>query len=166
MSVNLEPLNPLTEIFLVSFSILYGIMLSSLNGLVLFQFGQLFTPVGRIVFRRIAVSFIAITLAPVIFFAIVLLQLQAVQLPLNMKTVVGVFFLSLSVFIFYRVLHLLISLIGERDWLYDLKREPYFNNDDNQSRIQIIMRSSWEGQLVGVIVYGVLGLIGWLLLFN
>ena len=154
-------LTTLSEIFLVSFSILYGIMLNACIGLGLFQFGQLFN--HKIVFRRIIVSFFLITLFPVIYFAYFLLKLQNhSMLMLNIKTVIGVFLLSTSVFFFYRLLHLVVK--WKCDWFYDLTKENL--SKDCKKRICIIKNSDWEGQLIGVIYHFVLGLIGWLLIFN
>lgn len=97
----------LSEIFLVTFSILYGIMLNSCIGLELFPFGRLGTCCKKIS-RRIAKSIVIINLVPIIFFSLVLYALDATSPPLNIITVIGTFFLAMSVFGFYRLMIMVI----------------------------------------------------------
>ena len=113
----------LSEIFLVTFSILYGIMLNSCIGLELFPFGRLGSCCKKIK-RRIATSFVIINIAPIILFSVVLYALEAttstlsLSLPLNIIAVVGTFFLAMSVFGFYRLMVMVIVYDRGR-WFYD-----------------------------------------------
>lgn len=65
----------LSEVFLVTYSILYGIMLNSSMGLSLFPFGRLCMSITAL--KRILVSLTCINIAPFVVFSLVLYHLEA-----------------------------------------------------------------------------------------
>ncbi len=189
----LSQLYPLSEIFLVIFSILYGIVLNACVGLTLFPFGRLFKngKVYKKVWLRLGFSLVVINLLPFLVFYGVLDNLQEHQIvTMNFWNILGIVFLSMIVFGFYRISHVLISV--KKQWLYDLDKnweKKWFNEKRNQcamyedwlknhkkwnreelsestlARIQNISNSSWKGQLLGVLFYFCLFLVGLGLVF-
>ena len=166
----METLNSLTlsEIFLVTFSILYGIMLNSCIGLELFPFGQLGTYCRKIKWR-IVKSFVVINLAPIILFSVVLYALEATKStlsplsqPLGMVAVVGTFFLAMSVFGFYRLLAACIAY-NEGRWFYGSIKSCFYGN---RKRVEsIIYKTSTKAHSIGMLFYFGLLTIGSVMTF-
>jgi len=129
----------------------------------------------RNVLRRIVVSLFVINIIPFFYFAWIYLwigevareiALDALNLQ-NILSIMSVFFLSVSVFGFYRFLHLLIS-IGKGRMLYDLE---HFAQSERvryavPERVRKIarMRISAKGTSMGVLLYFLLAFIGYLIL--
>ena len=99
-------LSILDQLYIVSFSIFYGVMLHALKGMHAFDTSAVFTGDAKPV-ARFAISVFFLNLLPFLYFSIVLLYfLQDLQV--NIFTILVVFALSLSIFgfnkIFYSIL--------------------------------------------------------------
>lgn len=145
----------LQEIFLVTYSILYGIMLNSCQGLVLFPFGLLFKNAEEKVLTRILVSVFLINFLPFVYFARVYLFLGSIDNDISFWSILGTFFVSLFVFSFYRAYHVLI-VIKYGTLLYDWRNFP--------KRVKEISNTTIVGQVVGVLFNFLWLGIGFLLL--
>jgi len=146
----------LQEIFLVTYSILYGIMLNSCERLELFPFGLLFKKAEENVSTRIFASLVFINILPFMYFAGLYLFLGGINSGINIATILGTFFLSIFTFAFYRVYHVLI-VIKHGDLLYDWRNFP--------ERVKEMLKdSTLVGQSMGVLFYFLLLGIGFLLL--
>lgn len=146
----------LSEIFLVTFSILYGIMLNSCVGLELFPFGRLGTCCKKIR-RRIATSIVVVNLAPIIFFSLVLYALEATSPFLNMITIIGTFFLAMGVFGFYRLM--IMCIVYDRGrWFYDDITLCVFGKKERVNFL--VCESSTKAQSKGVLFYFGLSTVG------
>ena len=88
------------EIFLVTYSILYGIMLNACMGLNLFPFGQICRNERAI--RRLLLSISLINIIPFFIFAGIFVFLGRFCSP-SFYGVIGIFFISMVVFIPYRI---------------------------------------------------------------
>lgn len=150
----------LSQVFLVTFSILYGIMLNGCLGLSISPFGRLFgfeTCKPRL---RIFVSFFVINLLPFVIFSLVLPWIghlevsKDTQNPLNF---LGIFFLSMIVFAPYRLLQICITFCKGR-WLYDFEKEKL--SYSRKEHIKMVANSSWKGHAIGCLFYVVLFVIG------
>lgn len=138
-------MNTLQQIFLVTYSILYGIMLNSCERFVLFPFGLLFKNVQEKVLTRIFFSFFIINLLPFVYFAWVYSLLGLINIGVDLASIVGTFFVSLFVFGFYRGFHVLI-LYRDGAFLYD--------QSDLPKRVRKMLDdSTWVGQVLGVLFY-------------
>jgi hypothetical protein len=152
-------MNIFQEIFLVSYSILYGIMLNGCIGLDLFSFGRLYSQ--KKAGRRIITSFIIVNLGVFLYFAKIYLWLETIDPKLDVPRILGVFFLSLSVFAFYRLIHIFIAVgkDGKKGTLlYDL------NNLSKKLEKRLENIGSVEGQITGALFYFLLAVIGYLIL--
>lgn len=157
----------LSEIFLVTFSILYGIMLNGILGLSIFPFGRLFGfPTSAPKFR-IVVSFIIINLVPFAIFSWVLPKIETIQGILNFGSAFGVFLMSMIVFAPYRVLQVLISNGWAFRRLYGCLLETNVEGlpKDRIARIRSVRYSSTKGHLFAFVFYSVLFVIGWFFVF-
>lgn len=87
------------DIFLVAFSILYGIMLNACIGLDLFHFGNLLSRDYPKVKKRLAISIGLINILPIIVGGILFTNIGEIEIEgysfLNVRRFIGVFFLSL-----------------------------------------------------------------------
>ena len=159
----METLKPLSEIFLVTFSILYGIMLNSCLGLELFPFGKLGYTCCEKIGRRILKSLVIINVLPFVTFSIILYWLQGAKAPLTWFTGIGVFFLSMIVFAFYKIMAVCV-LYQKGKWFYwDIEKcvlEPA------KTRVmQMVKGASWQGQFIGFLLYIDLFVFGLILTF-
>lgn len=140
----------LTETFLVTYSILFGIMLNACIGQNLFPYGQLYkNPKAK---YRIIVSFIIVNIIPMIIFAIVIPLLGTVTTRPNFPNIIGIFLISLTVFIWHRLLQAII--VRHSTSLYqkcEIKR--VFKNVP-------LERQTVKGHLWGVVVYSLLAFVG------
>lgn len=179
----MNPLNPLSEIFLVTFSILYGIMLNSLMGLELFPFGSVADKhcTGRSK-ERLEVSILVINLLPILIFVFILYFLQQSPQPLTWLTwldivgVLGVFFMSFSVFMCYRIMLYIIVRCGERLYYYDYDKDQKklklkCVNDEKNKRLTFLLdidnkKPRAKGQATGIVFYASLLVLGILLTFS
>ena len=158
--------NHLANIFLTTFSILYGIMLNASFQLALFHFGWLWKnerdfPYWRKqekVLNRVFVSIIIFNVLPFAYFAwmynVILKNNFQLQ---SMWQIFGVCLLSLSVFFYYRLYHLLLAFPCVRDWLYDLEHPALCNFKKN--RLKAMGHSKW-GQSIATFFYLSLIIIG------
>jgi len=96
--------SPVQELFSVFFSILYGIMLNACFGLSLFPFGQISCPKAR---DRTILSILIINFFPIVYFTPLFILLENYQ-NISFLQIYGVFFISLSVFIFHRIMIVII----------------------------------------------------------
>jgi len=72
---------------------------------------------------------------------------------------VGVFLLSTIVFGFSRFLCMLIALC-EGKWFYDLEKEKL--SSGRKEHIEMVIKSSWKGHFIGIIIYLLFFAFGWL----
>ena len=149
--------NHLANIFLTTFSILYGIMLNASFQLALFHFGWLWRAQDRQerVVQRIVVSFIIFNVMPFSYFAWVYNLLIKSQLQ-SMWQIFGVFLLSLSVFSYYGFYHLLLTIPCVLDWLYDIEHRALHTF---RHRLDAMGGSFW-GQLFATFFYLFLIIMG------
>lgn len=154
-------MNDLQQIFTVTYSILYGIMLNSCGGLVLFPFGLLFKAHARLkkVAIRILFSFIIIDLLPFVYFALVYGLLGSINNDINLEIIVGTFLLSLFAFGFYRVFHIVI--MWKKDLMYDSACRP---TKPPERVKRILKEGTLVGHFLGVLLYFFLAGLGLLLL--
>jgi len=163
----------LSEVFLVTYSILYGIMLNSCIGLNLFPFGKLCMKNKKysnsIIAKRFSFSLIIINVAPIVFFAFFLVflinfesNIQFDFLPplIQSLKIIGVFLSSLCVFIFYRFYMILIT---QWRWLYDINYENF--TDGQRETIRFIRNSSAIGHSISILIYIIIFLIGLMLIY-
>jgi len=96
-------LNTFQEIFLVTYSILYGIMLNACMGQNLFPFGQICR--NKKAKWRLLLSISLINLIPFLIFAWIfaLLGIFRSMSSYNIIDIIGIFFISMVVFIPYRI---------------------------------------------------------------
>ena len=146
----------LSEIFLVTFSILYGIMLNSNLGLNIFPFGKLCKSESCKPLARILVSFSIINLLPFIIFSFVLSRLEQSVLTPSFWSFLGVFLMSMIVFSPYRLFHAIIA--HNPEWLYDLDNEALSCNQ--KKNINMVAASSITGHLIGFGSYIILAIFG------
>lgn len=109
----------LRDLFIATFSILYGIMLNASFGLSLFHWGWLGIEGQKNVGYRILVTFLIFNLFPFFQFAYIYYQIPADFFNFNVVNFLGVCFLSLSVFACYRIYHLLLTKKEIVEFLYD-----------------------------------------------
>jgi nitrogen fixation/metabolism regulation signal transduction histidine kinase len=150
----MEVLKPLSEIFLVSFSILYGIMLNACIGQNLFPFGQLSK--NPKVKCRVMVSFIIVNIVPMIVFAIVFTLLENVTTKPSFPNVIGIFLISFIVFTPYRFLQAII--VRHSTCLYQ-KREINRIFEKIPLELQTV-----SGHLWGATTYLLLAIVGLLVI--
>lgn len=161
----------LSEVFLVTYSILYGIMLNSCIGLNLFPLGKLCVTNSRysysIIAKRFFLSLFIINIVPIIFFGFFLVKLQSNMqvfdlLPplIQVIKIIGVFLSSFSVFIFYRFY---IILVTQWRWLYDINYENFTHGQ--RETIQFIRNSSAIGHSISILTYIILVLFGVFVIF-
>ncbi len=105
----------LPHLYLISFSVFYGVMLSLCRGLHAFDSSSAFKG-ERKAFARILVSISLINVIPFSYFAITFIYF-VMPLPLNIFSVFVVLGLSLSVFGFYKILYGV--LVGFKRRLYN-----------------------------------------------
>lgn len=109
----------LQQIFLVSYSILFGIMLNTTMGLGLFFFGWIWDREGNFNWRpflRVLASLFFINFIPFVYFALIYDWLGAFQNDPTFGQIFGTFLLALYVFGIYRIFHLIIKKF--RNYLY------------------------------------------------
>jgi len=140
----------LQEIFLVSYSILFGIMLNTTMGLGLFFFGWIWDEEGRFnkePLIRIGASLFFINFIPFAYFALIFDWLRAFDHYPTFWQIIGTFFLALYVFGIYRAFHLIIYRF--RNCLYgdEILNYPAVNRrlDD--------MGPSAKGHFVAILFY-------------
>lgn len=146
-------MNDYQKIFLVFYAILYGAMLASLIGLRPFQWGWILRecqPTLRLIVAIVIVNFLPAGYAGWLLEC----WLSGVVIkPIGILNIFALFFVSLSVFAFYRFFILLIALDSRRKVFYsdrelDPNKEEYKNL---QSRLKGI--GVWWGQLLGILFY-------------
>lgn len=166
----------LSEVFLVTYSILYGIMLNSCIGLNLFPFGKLCVKNKKysnsIIAKRFSLSILFINIIPIVvfaFFLVFLLNLESnmqsfTLLPplIQVLKIIGVFLSSLCVFIFYRFYMVLIIYRNGR-WLYDLDNEDLTKGQC--VNIRFIRKSSAIGHIFSIFIYIFFFLVGFILIY-
>lgn len=155
----------LSEVFLVTYSILYGIMLNSSMGLSLFPFGRLSMSITAL--KRILVSLTCINIAPFVVFSLVLYHLEAntENITPSIDSLFGVFLLSTIMFVFYRLIQVIIA--WNYKWLYDFDKEKFDEHGHNQKeRVLFVADSSKEGHIFSVFLYIVLFAIGWIMVYK
>jgi len=150
----------LSEVFLVTYSILYGIMLNSSMGLSLFPFGRLSMSITAL--KRILVSLTCINIAPFVVFSFVLYHLEANtgNISPSIDSLFGVFLLSMIVFVFYRFVQVIIA--WNHEWLYDFHKELLSKNV--REKIRFVAKSRPEGHIFSIFLYIVLFAIGWIMI--
>jgi hypothetical protein len=115
MLQTLTELSVLDQLYIVSFSIFYGVMLHTLKGIRAFDTSAAFTG-NKQPLIRFAMSVVFLNLLPFLQFSIIILY--ALQnLDLNIFSILIVFGLSIGIFGFDKVFHAI--LIKERKRLYE-----------------------------------------------
>jgi len=149
-------LNTFQEIFLVTYSILYGIMLNACMGQNLFPFGQICR--NKKAKWRLLLSISLINLIPFLIFAWIfaLLGIFRSMSSYNIIDIIGIFFISMVVFIPYRITQAIIVHNPARFYqrceiCRIFNRVPL----DNQTP---------EGHIFGVMVYLLMTVFGLLIL--
>lgn len=135
----------LQEIFTVTFSIMYGIMLNSLFGWNLFHYGSLCVNREEKAGRRILFSLIFINLIPILLFAYIFKWLSCYSSADKFWNIVSVFIMSFVVFGFYRLIPLIV-LAGKRYpclQLYDPLL--YKKNKLTCEELELLKEKSLEG---------------------
>ena len=133
----------LQEMFTVTFSIMYGIMLNSLFGWNLFHFGSLCVNREENAGRRILFSFIFINLFPIFYFALIFQWLS--NITINFWSIVSVFIMSFIVFGFYRLIPILILLGYKYPWLQLYDSLLYTKNKLTPIEVEELREKSLEG---------------------
>ncbi|MBA7607416.1 hypothetical protein ES703_14575 [subsurface metagenome] len=134
----------LQEIFTVTFSIMYGIMLNSLLGWNLFHFGSLCVKNGEEkVGRRILFSLIFINFFPILSFAIIFQCLSSYDS--TIWNIVGVFIMSFVVFGFYRLIPFMVLLGKKYPWLQLYDELLYKKNKLTCEELEQLKEKSLEG---------------------
>ena len=151
-------MSSLKDMFLVSFSIIYGIMLNSCMGLGLFYFGHLKDENNIIrynVLYRIILSFILINIFPFLYFIGIFESLN--NLTITPVKTLGVFLLSIGVYIFYRALH----------YIFKKYQNIFYGTEvDCQLKKRLDQIGPYiEGQIWGVFFYFFIILLGLILIF-
>ena len=146
----------LTEIFLVTYSILYGIMLNSCMGINLFPYGQLCkNPKAK---KRLIISILFISILPIKIFALFFLLFEKIPRRPNFFSIIGVFFISLIVFVPYRFLQALI--VSKPTCLYEEQELcRLFKNRLSEYSLRF-KHETWEGHMWGVIIYTIFAVFG------
>jgi hypothetical protein len=156
-------------------------MLQACIGLKLFDFGWLGSGQSKNLTRRIFVSFVIINLLPFLYFAFIFLWLNSLRIPLSFNwlsvlDVVCVFFLSLFVFGFYRLLHIIISikkgkLLYTHGHLENLEKPELDEKTCDGRKYYVTPRKrlremglNWKGHLIGFLIYLFLALLGFFVL--
>ena len=149
--MHIDNLNSLTQIFLVTYSILYGIMLNSCMGINLFPYGQLCKNPKAI--KRLIHSLLLINIIPIIVFAFFFLQLEKINKQPSFFSIIGVFLISMIVFSPYRFLQALI--VSQPTCLYQRREIRSLFKGKSSFEYQTV-----KGHMVGVIVYIIFAVIG------
>ena len=128
------PLNNAQELFLVLFSILYGVMLQSLSALAPFPLGRIFrgyktrdgqvkedfklcggksnNQLTRMWRKRVLLSFVTLNILPMLYFLGILSLLDRISVSFSYSSLldsVFIFWSALGVFGFYRLFHALFA---------------------------------------------------------
>jgi len=136
-------LTQLQQIFGVLFAILYGTMLNASMGLRLFHFGWFWEI--REIRKRIILSIIVLNLFPAFYFIAILKLLGSIKV-MECYQVLAIFLLSVSVFLFYRIVHLVISYRMESFFPsrgYDEKTLKAINPEHNRHEQLGPCRGHW-----------------------
>jgi len=149
----METLNIFQEIFLVTYSILYGIMLNACMGQNLFPFGQICR--NEKAKWRLLLSILLINIFPFLIFAWFFIFLGRFCSQ-SFYGVIGIFFISMVVFIPYRITQAII-VRNPTKYYQRCEIRRIFNKVplDNQ-------RS--EGHIIGVMAYLLMTVFGLLIL--
>ena len=146
-------LNTFQEIFLVTYSILYGIMLNACMGQNLFPFGQICR--NKKAKWRLLLSISFINVLPFICFAKIFIFLGGERFYLvdpSFCDVIGIFFISMAVFIPYRIVQAIIVHNPARFYQpWEICR--IFN------RVPLCIQTP-EGHIFGAIIYFLMKIIG------
>lgn len=152
-------LTTLQEMFLVSYSILFGIMLNTCMGLGLFFFGWIWDKNGSFnkepLIRALA-SLFFINFIPFVYFALIYDWLGTITNDPTFFQIIGTFQLSLFVFGIYRVFHLIIKVFKDKLYGKEILEEEYQGVEDRLNAIG----PSVKGQMVSVIIYVLIALLG------
>jgi len=149
----------LRDMFLVSYSILFGIMLNTCMGLGLFFFGWIWDKKGNFNKKplvRILTAFFFINFLPFVYFAIIYDWLGTTSSDPTFYQIIGTFLLSLFVFGIYRIFHLIIKIFKDQLYGSEICEEEYHGV---RNRLDAI-GPSVKGQIVSVIIYVLIALLG------
>lgn len=148
----------LEEMFTVTFSIMYGIMLNALFGWNLFHFGSICANREENAGRRMLFSFIFINLLPIFYFAKAFQWLSSIN-TINFWSIIGVFFMSFVVFGFYRLIPILILLGHKYPFLQIYDPLLYTKNKLTKEELYLLREKSLEDMdkqfiRIGVSLFG------------
>ncbi len=121
----------LHELYIITFSIFYGVMLHTLKGIRAFDTSSAFTGNAKPL-RRFVLSIVFLNFLPFIHFSMILLYLLQ-NLELSIYSILVVFGLSIGIFGFDKIFHAILSRY--RNSLYTTSElESILRNYDNAGR--------------------------------
>lgn len=144
------------DLFALFYGVFFASMLSSCFGLSLFQWGWFFESKHKR--RRLITSLLLLNIFPGVYFSWVHKNLGGISPYPSYRLYTSIFFLGLSVFVFYRLYHLAISwktkYFYEQDEIAGKGR--YRNLSERLAGV-----GPWPGQVVSVIFYFGMAYLAW-----
>jgi len=152
------------SIFVVFYAVFFSTMLSSGTGLRCFQWGWICCEKQAL--RRFLLSVFLMNFCPVAYFTLIYIRIDKLCIgTISFAKIFALFLLSLSVFLFYRIYHLIIATEKVPSFWYSKRELELPDIKDRLSNMGPAPKGCL-GQFLAVLFYILMAIIGYQLLFK